>query len=564
MINELFQGVQMNHKNNHTHTTREGHMLEEDFKILPIVEYTGKPTFLRMLSQGMYKIYIDEEWYIFMVHDILGPADFIRIDDQYNAVVVNNMVSNPLYLRKFNSGCDLRTDGFYLQNTVNDRLDMLVIDGLTKYGDDKYIRFDTPRKIEFTSMYNIQVKDSKSNKTEFVLSTKAYLKSMDVGYGGIYDRLYIESEIGRALFLFRLGRFIFSGYEPWAKIDKYCDLSYNVFYYPTGAVKLNSNIRCTHLKDYTFKELILDKLQAEGICAGGLEDEQGLFIKLRASDYPDYESLKQELHKWFTLSPEEAEQLNLDMFDVRNKSGMFESIEQYRKVYPVVSDPFTVVYELTNTEYRELALENYTIPTFFNSMHLLINPFEPVPFIRSTLGNLIAIIPKDNIIKTMKEQLQENNEEIIANNIIWELLLSTGEYSGHKRVDFTPDELVGVAPLNWDTAHAIKSSILQELESGNADKYDDILRENKIIRNIFAWALEGDDPMYDINHPTFVAVVPKDRSKNLQSVETQYQQTKINNMYTYIRASHDIISNLTVSAAYKIKASYFYKHLRIN
>ena len=155
MVNELFQGVQMNHKNNHTYITREGYMLDEDFKIIPAVEYVEKPTYLYMLSQGVYKILIDQEWYVFIVHDVLGPADFIKIEDQFNAVVANNGTVKPLYLRKINLGCELKSDGFYLQYTVNDKLDMLIIDGLTKYGDGCYTSFDNPRNIKFLNFLNL-------------------------------------------------------------------------------------------------------------------------------------------------------------------------------------------------------------------------------------------------------------------------------------------------------------------------------------------------------------------------------------------------------------------------
>lgn len=564
MVNELFQGVQMNHKNNHTHTTREGYMLDEDFKIIPIVEYNEKPTFLYMLPQGIYKVLIAQEWYVFMVHDVLGPADFIKIEDQFNAVVVNNMTSKPLYLRKVNLGCELKSDGFYLQHTVNDKLDMLIIDGLTKYGDGCYTSFDNPRNIEFTSMYDIQLKDKNLNETNLVLSTKTYLKSIDEGYGGIFDRLYIESEIGRALFLFRLGRLVCSGYEPWVLREDLSTNSYNVFYYESKMIKPNSHIRCTHLKNYTYKDLIVDSKYTEGICSGPTEDSQGLFIKVNSIQFPDYEALKLELQKWFTMTQEEAEQLNLDLFEKRNKTGLFSSLAQYREAFPVISTPFTVVYELTNPEFKELAIDNYEVPTFFDAMYMLIHPFKPAPYVKATLGNLLAIMPRDGVLKSMQEQLKETNEQIIANNVIWEILGSYHEYSKQKTFDFTEDNLVGVAPLDWDTTHKLKSAILLELESGNADKYDDIIRENRIIRDIFAWALKEDKYRLEITHPAFAAFMPKDRSKPLESEEVLYQQSVESNMYDYIQASHDIWHNLTLSAAYEIRASYFYKHLRIN
>ena len=501
MVNELFQGVQMNHKNNHTHITREGYMLDEDFKIIPTVEYVEKPTYLYMLSQGIYKILIDQEWYVFIVHDVLGPADFIKIEDQFNAVVANNGTVKPLYLRKINLGCELKSDGFYLQYTVNDKLDMLIIDGLTKYGDGCYTSFDNPRNIEFTSMYDIQLKDKNLNETDLVLSTKAYLKSIDDGHDGIFDRLYIESEIGRALFLFRLGRLICSGYEPWVLKEELSSDSYNVFYYESKMIKPNSHIRCTHLKDYTYKELIIDNKYADGICSGPTEDTQGLFIKVDAMLFPDYEALKLELHKWFTMTQEEAEQLNLDLYEKRNETGLFSSLAQYREAYPVISTPFTVVYELTNPEFKELAIDNYEIPTFFEATYMLIHPFKPAPYVKAVLGDILAIIPRDGVIKSVIEQLKESNEDINNNNEILELLNSYDEENSHRT---------------------------------------------------------------EITHPAFAAFLPKDRSHPLESEETLYQQSMEPSMLDYIRASHDIWHNLTLSAAYEIRASYFYKHLRIN
>ena len=559
MLNELFSGVQMNHKNNVTHTTREGHMLEEDIKAIPIVNYEGNPTIIRMLPQGIYKIFIENEWYIFVIHDVLGPADYIKIYDQYTAFVVYNLRELPLYLRKFNTGCDLRTDGYYLQNAVNDKLDMLCIDGYTTFGHNEFITLDNPREINFTSIFNIRVTDPNGVKEDYIFSTKSLLKSMDVGHYGIYDTAYIESEIGRALFLFRLGKFTFSGYEPFVLQEDLCSNSYNVWFYTSGMVKLGSNIRCTHLQDYKYEDLIPSNIYKEGICAGIEESRQGLFIKLNKRDYPDWEAVKKKMLMWFTMTQEEAEEYNLSLYDVRNSTGIFNSITQYRQVFPVIATPFIVEYEYTNPEYRQLALDNYDIPIYFDHCNILINPYKAPSTIRAILGNLVAVVPKDGLIKSLEEMSYEQYEQIIANNFILDLLQSTNEYAGHEQLPLD-DDLVGVSPLNWEETHRLKSIIELELESGNADKYADILRENKIIRNIFYIANKGHDPIYDISNSQFIALTPRNQNKKMKTKDELEQGT---NILSELNRDNYIERNLILSAAYYVKASYFYKHLRI-
>jgi hypothetical protein len=166
-------------------------------------------------------------------------------------------------------------------------------------------------------------------------------------------------------------------------------------------------------------------------------------------------------------------------------------------------------------------------------------------------------VPKDGLIKSLEEMSYEEYEQIIANNFIWDLLQSTNEYAGHGQYPLD-DDLVVVSPLNWEETHRLKSIIELELESGNADKYADILRENRIIRNIFYIAKEGEGATYDISNSQFIALTPRN-----QKIKTKKELEQGTNILSELNRDNYIERNLILSAAYYVKASYFYKHLRI-
>jgi hypothetical protein len=138
--------------------------------------------------------------------------------------------------------------------------------------------------------------------------------------------------------------------------------------------------------------------------------------------------------------------------------------------------------------YDQILQENDIIRDLFakgkiNRSYLRVN--------KHMIDNTVAVIPKNGIIKTEAEQELESGDpskydEINQNNIIWRDLILKGKapndfIKSFKRYGVDVEDLytVGVVPKDG----IMKTEYLQTLESGIAAAYEDILRDNHILRN---------------------------------------------------------------------------------
>ena len=87
-INQLFSGVQLIHKNNHTYTTREGYANPDDVAELPELEWNGEGSSYYNLNPGLYKININGTTYAIMIHDTLSGSNRLVIDNLNHAYII--------------------------------------------------------------------------------------------------------------------------------------------------------------------------------------------------------------------------------------------------------------------------------------------------------------------------------------------------------------------------------------------------------------------------------------------------------------------------------------------
>ena len=556
----------MIHKNNHVHTTREGYVLREDVEAMKEIAYTGPGSIAMNLSQGMYKVKIDGTMYVFLLHDTLSGSDKIIINDKDDAFTIISATRHKLYLYKLNEGTEFGDFGYKMFHTVNDRIDLLVIDGYTAFEPEKHIfwDFDHPCKIDFTSTYNIQIRDKDGAYQDLVFSTRAYLKSMKVDGNkehDLHDRIFMDGALNRAIIHFKLGRILLAGYEPFELVNKYSDAYTAVYYYPTKVVRAGSKVCCSHLRNLTWEEMTDPYYTKEGICAGPTVDTQGFYIKVNREKFPDLQSLRDKLMYWYTARSEDIEELRRAEYEAIKDNLTNVSYEDYLKMNPVLALPVTVEYQLTNYEFRQLTLDSYYIPTLFNRTYLTIHPYKLNHYTRQMLNNVVGLVPKNGIIKSMAEQERESGNteyyyRILEENRMLRDLVTKYEFTDRLKIDLDGN-IVGVVPLDGE----IPNSIEQEEDSGKPDKYQKILNENRILRSLFSLKNEQKMPTHTIDSSYLIALIPKNgiipsfQQQNEESGYAEYYDKTIDENY--------IIRNMSVMGEYYVHAMYFYKHLRL-
>ena len=545
----------MIHKNNHVHTTREGYILKENMNDFPLVEYTGKNTTLYNLSQGMYRITINGTQYAFLLHDVLGGSDRIVINDENDAYTIIALRKRPLYLYKINEGTIIDAMGYQLKHSVNDRIDILAMDGCTRVKEPPFVvDLNHPRKMDFTSTYNIRITKQDESYEDYIFGMRSYLKSMKIDTRTtIADRIYVEGASNRALFLFKLGRLVLSGYEPFVKVDEFSSNEMNVFWYDNKMVKVGSYICCSHFNTITWDEMRDKTFNFEGICSGGTEQYQGFFIKVKKSDYPEWNDVRAKILEWYTMTNNTLHELRMQEYSKLSISNYYKSYEDFKSQYPIIEYccPITIEYELTNYEYRQLALDNYKLPTYFNNTSIAINPYEVKNFSRYLLSNIIGIVPKNGIIKSIAEQEQESGKtefyyRILEENRILRNILSNQEYVGTFEVHFEDDYITTITNNNI---------------TGSTNRYARILQENTILRELFSRNIGYKFPVATVNDSNMVALIPKN---GIIKTEEEHDAEQGAEYYDQIIDENYILRDLAIAGEYNIKASYFYKHLRLN
>ena len=424
-IKQLFSGVQAIHSNNNTFVTREGYVSEWDLDEMTPLIYPGDNNSYTNLVPGMYKITIGEDIYVFVLHTTLSGIDKLVIHNQYNAYTIIRTKKERIILYKAHSGKIIETNGHVMNHTVNDYLDLLVMDGITKFTTDGTVSLSHPGKLEFISMINIKVTDENNNYEEYLFNMKAYLK----GLNKIHDTLYIDAANNKALFRFKLGRMVFTGSEPIIKIDEYSTDTVGVYFYANPLVKPEGDVVCTHLPVITWDNMIDTSYTKNGICAG-LESNKGFYFKIRRTDCDDLEAFKNVIIKWNTITTEELNNIrNAEYSEAVANSSNPKSVRKRA----AINTQFTITYELYKEQFKHLALDNYKIKTFFNKSWIICTPYKnpSIYYIRQTFDTIIGLVPKNGVMKSILEQMKES-----GNSDCYEKILSENKVIG----DISPRE----------------------------------------------------------------------------------------------------------------------------
>ena len=421
MANELplLQLIQMIHRNNHVHTTNEGHIESADldrFTLLDIGWHTN-------INPGLYRVELDGTQYAFALHDAIVGVDRLIINNANDIMEMVNGEVKRIASYKLNIGDIEVDDGVYtLNNSVNDYISILVIDGKSKFDNISALSrdIDAPQELNAPSMFSVNTENENGEKEEFVIVMKNYLKSLN-DENDIKDILILDAANYKATFIFKVGRIAISGNEPWQKINEYSSDDVSVYYYNNPMIKLGSPINCTHFESISWDDLTDTNVLKDGICAGITEETQGIFIKvlnrkIKIKDENDVDAynLIPFLREWYTLKEREY-----------NNDNSLKSL------------PMELEFALVSTDYRTITLDSYKINTYFNKTYISINLYRNSKAIlpREFINEIVAVVPKDGIIKSVDQQEIESGNPAYYNKILDENIILGGTNNTGLEID---------------------------------------------------------------------------------------------------------------------------------
>ena len=344
-------GVIANHTNNHTTFTREGHAAIKTYNDIPQLKYDPSLEYneYENIHPGLYRVEIDGTMYAFIVHDDLTKDDRLIIKSQYDIFEIDNVTRKDIILYEIHDGLPIEQYGHPLNNTVNDKLDILVCHGMSRYLQP--LNFNLPGSIRHLTKLNIRIRDRFGNIIDQELPLKSNLKSIgNVEHDRSYvsDILYLDGYKNKALYELKLGELRLSGME---NIVHFPDMSNNsrvMLWIPNGNVKINSKIESTHLIYKPYDKFISDTNYI-GISTGNSIDTQGIWMAIPKREFVDLDSFRFKLEEWY-----------------------------------LSDSPIKIIYELTVSQYKHILLDTYKIALPFGHCHIIVTPFNEI----STLDNI--------------------------------------------------------------------------------------------------------------------------------------------------------------------------------
>ena len=539
--NPLYAGIQYNHSNNRTHTTSEGYTNTEDLQETPeLAPYTsGEVQEYYNLNPGMYQVRIDGTLYGLLIHDTLSGADRLVIEAKDRAYTVIGTVRHKLFLYRMHEGQIVQSKGHVLKHSVNDFIELLVMEGTTRVTHDfAGVSMEHPSKMEFTSIINIRIAKEDDTYEDYLFNMKNYLKSIDIGDYRVCDKIYLEANKNKALFIFKVGRLVLTGFEGFETVVDYSNDDVMVIKYLTTNVKLNSKIICSHIPTMDWEDMINPDIVSYGICAGISDETQGFWIKVPRADYPDLDSFRKELIRWHRMTSEELTQIRNDEYNNDVQKAVLQGYDvSFVRRHLYANTPVMLSYELNTVLYKHLTLDNYNINTYFNRCWIMVYPYQPATRgILQYIDGIFGLVPKDGIIKSFEEQNVESGDIAYRDQILRENdpIYDIGyKLPEREQAEFIPDVLqadaydmgnftVGVVPRDG----IIPLEAEQALDSGNPSAYARILEENDILRgnDITRFTREYREPYVKQQHCQEHDTVDENQTgHNVARTEFQFQ-----------------------------------------
>ena len=585
--NILYTGVESIHAHNYTHTTREGYILKEDIDDVPELTYSGTRKEYYNLNPGIYRVTINGTEYAFMIHDTLSGNNKLIIDssEYLYALSIVGLQSHRVYLYKLHEHKIIENKGYLLEHSVNDALDLLMVDGVTRCKAGNSVSMKYPGELEFSSILNIKVKTD-TIEDDYLLNMKNYLKSIEFNRRKrVCDTMYLDRAMNRTTFIFRTARLILTGYEIYTKIEEYSTDDVLVIRVDNPLCKPGGLVRCSHLPTISWENMIDTNYINEGICLAPNGFTRGFYIKVPVSEYNTVEDFSKDVLRWYTVIKEEEQELRWN--EARNIMADLGYTPDMVLLHSIVACPVTILYELNTVQYKHLTLDNYKVNTYYNKCWLVVYPYKPKhKFTVDHLDDIVGIVPSRSAIRSIAQQIEnsdeleniinENNNESVDINLAISSYDNSNDQSNNNSVRSTDYQQVLDNENAW--RYVIHNEGLLDIEDEDlldADSVDTISTRgidygnitraggNNIIRNIITtdYVNRGKN-LVDLNDDSFVAVIP-----NNDIIKTQAQQeleSGNSSSYSQILAENIIWNDLILTGEICMRSMFFYKHFRLS
>lgn len=359
--------TQLIHQINHINTNNYASIMKNNLDNQSIIEIIENNDKIYHLNIGVYTILLNNIYYIFHAYlPTLEEDNYVYIDSPINSYIKIGIKKFPIILYK---RILLTDDNEYitqLNNTVNNYIDLMIINGYsyTEISDDYLLdhiislqndtnsSFDDIDFVEqahgavniedsgnvgvIRSIRKIELETSDQNghTHSIYLQLKNPLRSLP---NLIHDTIIINAEKQLCQVIHRISRRVFIGSDNWTFVSKNSTTA--LFYLNDNNIKKENNgtveynIRCTHFVCTQTSVLINTSYDTPGIATAYGEYNNGIFIRVLLD--------------------------NIDSNDLINSFNRWIANEFHNHT------PMMIEYQLTNPIYKTYLLDEYHLKSFY-------------------------------------------------------------------------------------------------------------------------------------------------------------------------------------------------------
>lgn len=318
------------HTLNHTQTNKLCDINNDHINLIPTLDYTiGKHIY--NLHAGLYKVIINEIEYIIDVYYDLRNGDFLVIKNE-NSIIMYMAGSEPYNIIPYRinstkdiiSACNIKS--------INDSIDIIMVAGNTNYTG--FPSLESPISIDRISALNINTK-SKTNTDSLSIPLKHTLGKLP---NGARDMVIINTDKMVIHDVINTSREILSGGLNCQYKEEYSNSDYYVFFIEYKNVKLNNtagSIRCSHFESGSCDSLLNESTKNNCIATSYGSYGNGIWIKIAAS-----------------------------VLDIHGDKNFNDEMKKWILTQAVSDNPIYIEYEITNTIYNTILIDEYHIKTW--------------------------------------------------------------------------------------------------------------------------------------------------------------------------------------------------------
>lgn len=300
------------------------------------------------LNPGIYRITINNVQYCFDLYIPIKGDSILYIKNIYNAyaAVLTNIYPIILY-KVLSSNSDNINK---LNNTINDYIDMIVMDGITEIQTDEYNITDNLKKL--VSISNISIKTSSK---QINIELKEDIKSLP---NNICDTLILNAELYNYHLILRVGKKYFTGEENWQYIKS--GEHSHLFFLEDSSIKFensNNNMISSHFSTNYYTTIISNDFNYDNGIATSHDNtySNGIFVRV-PKDLIDSYYKEESFKKWI------SNQL-------------------------LAKRPFIIEYPLSNYIYKTYLLDEYHIYTTYPTTLIEIDNKYNISYFYKTLNS---------------------------------------------------------------------------------------------------------------------------------------------------------------------------------